>query len=789
MANTAKKQHRKRWIRTKEFGISLTLFVLVGSLYATTTNLPWFPRYGRMLKLGGLNRLLDVLETKTLDMRFQWRGEIEPRDDIVIVAVDEKADDELGRWWTSGRRWIARLLDILHEGGARVIGFDLVLDEPDEGAAVAAVGEIQAYYREHADITSPDSAEETFESYMERVKQEHDYDYQLAESIRRAGNVVMGYYNFMNAKEATHLLPADHEARRQIISRVKYSLIKYPPGMKRQALHVPHSHGVEVNLPLFSEAAESFGYFNATPHPTDGYIRRTPLIIEYQGEYYPSLAMQIVNTYLNSPVPPVIYTFEQESDVGYIGLIKLGKITIPTDDRGRLLINYYGDEKQFTHHSISDVVLGRIAPETFRDKIVLLGFTAMIYQDLHPTSFQHGYPGVETHATVIANILDQDFLSRPEGTSLVDILILFVLSILLGLLLPRTHPISGAITLILCIAAVFGIAYYAFVVEKIWLNTVYPILFLLVNYVAITSYKYLTEERRKKEIKMAFQHYVAPAVVNQMLDQVDQLHLGGERKQLTALFSDIRGFTSISEKMSPEALVRFLNEYLSAMTNIVLVYEGTVDKYMGDAIMAFYSAPLEQPDHAMRACRTALDMMTRLRELRIEWETRGLPPMNIGIGINSGDMSVGNMGSEERFDYTIMGDNVNLASRLEGINKQYGTNIVISQFTYALIQEQPFVVRELDAVRVKGKQEPVVIYELRGYGPLDAQAGTMLNRFHEGLAAYQQRQWQQAMTHFQDVLRLDASDEPAKLYLERCETYQQSPPPDDWDGVYVMTTK
>jgi adenylate cyclase len=454
------------------------------------------------------------------------------------------------------------------------------------------------------------------------------------------------------------------------------------------------------------------------------------------------------------------------------------------------LINYYGGEQQFDYYSISDVVLGRIAPDTFREKIVLLGFTADIYQDLHSTSFQPiSYPGVETHTTIIANILDQDFLTRPGGIFLIDLLILFLMSVLLGILLPHTRPVSGAIALILCIAAVFGAAYYAFVAQKVWLNTVYPTLFVLLNYVALTSYKYLTEERRKKEVKKAFQHYVAPAVVNQMLDRVDQLHLGGERKELTALFSDIRGFTSISEKMTPEALVRFLNEYLSAMTGIVLQYEGTVDKYMGDAIMAFYGAPLDQADHAARACRTALDMMTRLRELRTEWEARGLPPMNIGIGINSGDMSVGNMGSEERFDYTIMGDNVNLASRLEGINKQYGTNIVISQFTYALIQEQSFIARELDSVRVKGKQEPVIIYELRGYGSPDTQTESLLTAFHQGLTAYKQQQWQQAIAHFQEVLKIDSDDEPAKLYRERCEAYQLSPPPDGWDGVCVMTTK
>ena len=786
MDNAVKQQKRTWWFQSPEIRISLVLCILIGGLYFTSR--PEFVAYGKMLHLDGLNNLLNILETKTLDMRFMWRGEVAPRADIVIVAVDEKADDELGRWWTSGRRWIAVLLDTLHADGASVIGFDLVLDEPDEGAALTAVEEIQTYYRDHVERASVNDVEQNFNVYMEGIKQQHDYDYQLAESISLADNVVLGYYNFMSSKEAKHILPEDHADRQQVIARSKYSFIKFPAGITRQALRVPHSYGVEVNIPLLSEAAKNFGYFNALPHPADGYIRKSPLIIEYQDSYYPSLALQMASTYLKSPLPPVIHALGEEGG-GSIDHIQLGNITIPTDEQGQLMINYYGREKQFPHYAISDVVMGRVPPNTFRNKIVVFGFTAAIYQDLHPTSFQQGYPGVETHATVIANILDQDFLARPDATFFVDLLMLFILALLLGIILPRTHPISGALTLIVCIAAVFGIAYYAFAAQKIWLNTIYPTLFLIVNYVAVTSYKYLTEERRKKEVKQAFQYYVAPAVVNQMLDRVEQLQLGGERKQLTALFSDIRGFTSISEHMTPEELVQFLNEYLSAMTGIVLEYEGTVDKYMGDAIMAFYGAPLDQADHAARACRTALDMMTRLRELRAEWATRGLPAMDIGIGLNSGDMSVGNMGSEERFDYTIMGDNVNLASRLEGINKQYGTNVVISQFTYALIREEPFMVRELDAVRVKGKQEPVVIYELYGYGQIEAQAERLLAAFRRGLEAYKQRQWQAAIAAFQEALNIEANDEPARLYLERCRAYQTTPPPDDWDGVFVMKTK
>jgi adenylate cyclase len=334
-------------------------------------------------------------------------------------------------------------------------------------------------------------------------------------------------------------------------------------------------------------------------------------------------------------------------------------------------------------------------------------------------------------------------------------------------------------------------AYLAFLMGRIWINVTFPFLFVIVEYLTVTSYKYFTEERQKRGIKQAFQYYVSPTVVNHMLKQVDTLKLGGERKYLTAMFSDIRGFTSISEQMPPEKLVEFLNGYLSEMTQIIMDYGGTVDKYMGDVIMAFYGAPIEQDDHAVRACKTAVDMIMRLKELQVGWGARGFPPMDIGIGINSGEMSVGNMGSRDRFDYTIMGDNVNLASQLEGVNKPYGTNIIISQFTYNLCQNSgdSWTVRELDTVRVKGKNEPITIYELFGYGTLYEHKRPLVRKFCEGLAVYKDRQWVQAIALFQEALQLYSDDKPSRMYIERCTEYLQNPPPDDWDGVFVMKTE
>lgn len=740
--------------------------------------------------------ILELIELKTLDFRFRMRGPVRPQDEIVIIGVDEKTEDELGRWQSSGRRWIARLVEVLHESEAKIVGFDFVLAEPDQGAALEVIEAVKARYREH----SPSgSAANAMLAYLEQLKTTHDYDVQLRNAIEGSANIILGHYHFLSPVGAQHLTPEKRTANHALLKRTQYATVKFPPGISRRPLRLLHSFGVEPNLAMFAHAAKSFGHFNVIPS-SDGYIRYAPLLIEYRGEYYPSFDMEIVRTYLNPSLPPLIHALGKEGG-GNIESIQLGKLRIPCDEMGTLFINYYGPGRTFPHYSIADVVKGRIPPDRFRQKIVLVGFTSEIYQDLHSTTFHQGaYPGVEVHATVIENILRNDFLLNPEWTTPLNALAIFLLGVLLGIVLHRVRPHSGALTAVLMVIAIGSIAHYTFVVHRIWLNVTFPLLFVVLDYLLITTYKYFSEERKKRAIKHAFQHYVAPTVVDHMLERVEELRLGGERKQMSVLFSDIRGFTSLSEAMKPEELVRFLNHYLTTMTRIVLDYEGTVDKYMGDAIMAFYSAPLNQPDHAIRACRTAIEMLKQLKvfhtqqnpqitEMIARWESRGLWPLNIGIGINSGEMIVGNMGSDERFDYTIMGDNVNLASRLEGINKQYGTNIVISEFTYRLIASEAFWVRELDLVRVKGKLHPVTIYELLGYGPPDTQQQALIQHFSEGLRAYKQKQWQQAMLCFQQVLQIHADDKPSQLYINRCHEYLQHPPSEDWDGVFVMKTK
>lgn len=761
-------------LMTVSFWSSVGLSLLIASVYLLSR-----PEFALFLAPD----FPELMEVKLLDLRFLARGPRKPPSEIVMVTVDEKTEDALGRWQSAGRQWLAQFLDIMVEGNAAVVGFDLTLAEPDDRRDLHIVDDLTNEYQNQTDQQTTQ-----FLLSLQRAQAAYDYDRQLADAISRAGNVVLGIY-FLDEAASQHLSPEQHAAYQALISRAAYQNILFPPGITAQpALSGFRAFGVEPNLPLFSEAALSFGFFNVTPD-ADGYIRSMPLLEEYGDQYYPALALEVARAYINPPLPPFIHTLGKEGG-GNIAGIELADLLIPCDDVGRLFINYYGPAYTFTHYSLSDVLAGTVPAYKFADKIVLIGFTSLIIRDLRSTPFQpQDFPGVEVHATVVSNLLTNEFLIRPAWGLWLEAGEIVLLGLVLAIVRHRKSPIWGVWAALVCIGLIAGGAYLAFLFGRLWLNLTYPILFIVVDYLTITSYKYFTEERQKRVIKSAFQYYVSSNVVSHLLNHVETLHLGGERKQLTALFSDIRGFTSISENMSPEALVEFLNEYLSAMSQIVLSYDGTIDKYMGDAIMAFYGAPVDLADHAVRACKTAVDMLVRLKELRVGWEARGLPPMDTGIGINSGDMSVGNMGSKERFDYTIMGDHVNLASRLEGLNKEYGTNIVISQFTYDLVKQAAFTVRELDTVRVIGRKEAVRIYELLGYETLYEQKKLLAAKFWAGLAAYKQRDWSQAITLFEEALHHDPHDKPSQIYIERCRQYLRQPPPNDWDGIYVMHTK
>jgi adenylate cyclase len=320
------------------------------------------------------------------------------------------------------------------------------------------------------------------------------------------------------------------------------------------------------------------------------------------------------------------------------------------------------------------------------------------------------------------------------------------------------------------------------------ISVAFPLLQFSTSYVVLTFYKYLTEERSKRALRQTFSKYVSPAIVEEVLQDPKNLELGGRKENITVFFSDVRGFTTISEKLDPKALGDFLNSYLTPMTDLVFKNKGTLDKYMGDAVMAFFGAPIHYPDHAKCAARCALQQLEKLKELQAVYAKKGLPVIDIGIGLNTGECSVGNMGSETVRNYTVMGDAVNLASRLEGINKEYGTRIIISEFTHKEIK-QDFICREIDWVRVKGKLLPVKIYELIAEGKAPKELDEMIKYFDDGYAFYREKRFEQAIRSFESAASSHPQDMTSQIYIERCRGFIAEPPPENWDGVYVMKTK
>jgi len=718
-----------------------------------------------------------LMELKTLDLRMASRGPLVPGNETAIAAIDEKSISELGRWpWP--RSTIARLVDLLKKGGAKAIGFDIVFSEPDDRADLKTIDALTAEMKKSG-VTDSNVL-----NLLQRQRASAGEDGILAASIQKASNITLGYFFHFsqqeNEKELAHITQyrmEDHAAR---IVNSRYSAVNSLSGTSNDG-YLPRAFAPETNISILAAAAQNSGFFNTLPD-SDGSNRWAPLVVALGENYYSSLAVSMVCSYLDFPVLSLNLESYGANSIG------IGEKTIPTNESGQLLINYLGPPRTFPHYSVADILSGTIPPDTFRDKIVLVGATAVGIYDLRVTPFSSTFPGVEIHATVIDNILHENFLTHSSFIRMIDVGAIILFGLIMGLLVSRLRPISGMASALLIIAVFIAMNFLAFFRFNVWLNLVYPLTTMMMIYLGITIYHYFKEEQEKKKIRSAFQYYLTSSVINEMLKNPGKLKLGGDRRNLTVLFSDIRGFTTISEKMTPEELIMLLNEYLTAMTNQVFYYDGLLDKYMGDAIMAVFGAPLDQPDHARRACLTALAMMRELRRLQNKWEAEGRPVFDIGIGINSGEMVVGNMGSAMRFDYTVMGDMVNLGSRLEGANKEYGTNIIISELTYNHVKDT-ICCREIDSVRVKGKTRPVRIFELLGEKKDEPGYQNLIKVFATGLTLYRDGKWDDAIAAFQDACKIKHDDFVSTTYIERCKTLKQHPPAHPWNGVFVMTKK
>ena len=454
---------------------------------------------------------------------------------------------------------------------------------------------------------------------------------------------------------------------------------------------------------------------------------------------------------------------------------KLGKKT------SRFLVNFAGPPGSFRTYSLTDIYNNRINKEEFNNKLVLIGATSPDMHDDYfvPTSKGKAMPGVEIHANAIQTMINKDFLGKQP--KIATIFLLLAASLLIAIAFYRFQIIGATIAAPILLIGYLFLAIYVFNYGII-LNLIYVPLAIALTYTAETAQFYYREKKEREKTRGAFSKYVSPAVVDELMKDPEKLKLGGIRKEITVFFSDIRGFTTISEKLSPEKLVHILNEYLTAMTDIIMKHEGVVDKYIGDAIMAFWGAPMKQPNHAEMGCSTAVDMIKKLEELKKKWAGEKFPEINIGIGLNTGPAVIGNMGSYERFDYTAMGDTINLGSRLEGLTKAYGVNIIASESTKKAVKGK-FVFRKLDLVRVKGKKKPITIYELICRGKEKHDADKII-AYETGLKLYLNRKWNKAIKEFEKV-----NDFASKEFIKRCRAFKKNAPAKEWDGVWVMTTK
>jgi adenylate cyclase len=632
--------------------------------------------------------LLDVAELGLYNQHFRLRGARPADDRIVIVAIDEPSLRALGRWpWP--RAVLARLVEALDRAGAAVVALDILLSEPEVSGEQRAAADLARRLR---------AAPPAVERALRRLAEEADHDRRLAEAIRASGRVVLASH-FELAAEAPRQPPP------RAGTPLRSALIAFKHHDQRGLFPPPHATAVRLPIPVLLEAAHGLGHANMLSDP-DGGTRWEALVVEHAGHYYPSLALETVRVAAGLEPTAVRLDF---------GLaLEVGPLAVPIVARARALVDYAGPTGTFAHVPAADVLAGRVPPERLRDRIVFVGATAAGLFDLRVTPFSPVMPGVEKHANVAANLLDGRFLVRPVWVELVEAAGVVGFPLLLGWALPWLRPLASLGAALGLMGALLGAAHLAFR-QGLWVPVVYPSLAIATTFVAVTVFRFFTEERQRRWTRRAFQQYVSPEVVERIIERPEALRFGGEVRTLTVLFADVRDFTGFTERHRPEEVVAMLREYLTRLTACVLAERGTLDKYIGDAIMALFGAPLPLPDHAERACRAALAMVEAAERLQARWAAEGKEPLRIGVGINTGEMVVGNLGSEQLFDYTVVGDAVNLGARLESLNKEYRTarSIIISESTWEAARHA-VEARRLGEVPVKGKARPVAVYELLG---------------------------------------------------------------------------
>lgn len=678
--------------------------------------------------------IIDRMENYLYDVRVRLTmpGGIDER--IVIVDIDEASQVQLGQWpWE--RDTLADIIDVLFDDyEIKALGFDVLFAEAGRGGGNEAFAE----------------------SFIAR-------------------NIITGFVFkdslSKNEPEFTGALPA--------------ALI---PESDLADFNVPFvdAAGYTGSLPALQENAAGGGFFDSPLIDSDGVFRRAPLLQRYRGNLYPTLALALTHTALGSP--PVGFKFAG-SERGGIDLeaFRLGDREIPVNEQVAVFIPFRGPQESFRFIPARDIV-NKTAPAAWlTDKIVLVGASAAGLLDLRSTPVGQRYIGVEVHANLVAGLLDGTIRQQPAWSNGLEVTLLFLIGALVALWLPKLSPQSS----LLLVAAIV----FLNMAGNLWLWTTFKLVIPIASIIGYTliagllqiTYGFFVEQRNKRHLSYIFGQYIPPKVVEEIDASGAEVSLEGETRVMSVLFSDVRGFTTISEGLSARELTQMMNEFLTPFTRVIQENRGTIDKYMGDCVMAFWGAPLLDADHAKHALLAAFGMVRAVKLLDEPFAGKGWPPIRVGVGIASGEMNVGNMGSEFRIAYTVMGDTVNLGSRLESLTKQYGVDIIVSAGTVAEIPD--FTFRELDLVRVKGKHKPVAIFEPAGETEkLDDDALSNLAEYAAALAAYRRCDWDTARTLFEKLTERNA-ELLYSMYLDRIERFSHEPPPADWDGVFDHLSK
>lgn len=719
------------------------------------------------LNAAGVMRLefVERLENYAYDLRLQWTmpSTIDPR--IVIVDIDEKSLLQQGHWpWP--RNKLSSLIDTLFDQyKIDVLGFDVLFSERDDSSGLDSLEELS-----RGELKD----DKNFDKALEKLRPKLMYDRLFAQSMENR-RIALGYYFHHDSTHNSSVgsLPPPALA---------------PGSFEADNVGAAVATGYNANLPGLQAAAVSGGFINVSPLiDPDGVLRRFSLLQMYDGALYEGFGLAVARLALREPHIELVYEDGTPNAVA-LESISLGHRRIPVDADVAALLPFRGKQGSFIYVSASDVLHAKVAPEILRGAIVLMGTTAPGLLDLRTVPVQTSYAGVEVHANLIAGILDGSIKERPAYLLGLELLLLLGLGALLVLTLPVLTPLNATLLSVVTVLLLLGLNLYFWQFQNLVVPLASSLVMTAFLFVLNMSYGFFVDSRGKRLLARLFGQYVPTELVDEMAQDPGAYTLSSINREMTVLFSDVRGFTTISEGLDPPQLTELMNQFLTPMTRVIHRHRGTIDKYMGDAIMSFWGAPLSDEQHARHALLAAQDMVAELDALQDKFKARGWPPIKIGVGLNSGEMTVGNMGSEFRLAYTVMGDAVNLGSRLEGLTKDYGVHIIVSEYTAAAVPD--FAFRELDSVRVKGKDKAVKIFEpISLADQLSESDKAVLAQYHTALTQYRAQDWQLAGAEFARLQLLDPERKLYQIYSERIAHFTVQPPATDWDGSHTFFTK